>query len=290
MNPLLAVLLGIIQGLTEFLPISSTAHLTIAGKVMGLVDLEHAAAWTAFIAVMQLGTMAAVLIYFWKDLVAILVGLIRDLTAGAAGRRAQGWSRESRLALAIVIGTIPVGIVGLFFEEQIEGALTKSIPVIIGSLVGLAALLWLAEKVARHERTITHVGLLDALLVGCAQALALIPGSSRSGTTITAGLFLGFTREAAARFSFLLSVPAVLASGFFQLYKIAGMMQTGTDVFHFGISNLIIATIVSGISGYAAIAWLLRYLMRHTTMVFVWYRFALGLVLALLLMSGFLQP
>ncbi len=290
MNPLLAVLLGIIQGLTEFLPISSTAHLTIAGKVMGLVDLDHAAAWTAFIAVMQLGTMAAVLVYFWKDLVGILVGLIRDLTTGAASRRAQGWSRESRLALAIVIGTIPVGVVGLFFEDQIEGALTKSIPVIIGSLVVLAALLWLAEKVARHERTITHVGLLDALLVGCAQALALIPGSSRSGTTITAGLFLGFTREAAARFSFLLSVPAVLASGFFQMYKIAGMMQAGTDVFHFGISNLIIATIVSGISGYAAIAWLLRYLMRHTTMVFVWYRFALGLVLALLLMSGFLQP
>ena len=290
MNPLLAVLLGIIQGLTEFLPISSTAHLTIAGKVMGLVDLDHAAAWTAFIAVMQLGTMAAVLVYFWNDLVGILVGLIRDLTTGAASRRAQGWSRESRLALAIVIGTIPVGVVGLFFEDQIEGALTKSIPVIIGSLVVLAALLWLAEKVARHERTITHVGLLDALLVGCAQALALIPGSSRSGTTITAGLFLGFTREAAARFSFLLSVPAVLASGFFQMYKIAGMMQTGTDVFHFGISNLIIATIVSGISGYAAIAWLLRYLMRHTTMVFVWYRFALGLVLALLLMSGFLQP
>jgi undecaprenyl-diphosphatase len=290
LNPLLAVLLGIIQGLTEFLPISSTAHLTIAGKVMGLVDLDHAAAWTAFIAVMQLGTMAAVLVYFWKDLVGILVGLIRDLTTGAANRRAQGWSRESRLALAIVIGTIPVGVVGLFFEDQIEGALTKSIPVIIGSLVALAALLWLAEKVARHERTITHVGLLDALLVGCAQALALIPGSSRSGTTITAGLFLGFTREAAARFSFLLSVPAVLASGFFQMYKIAGMMQAGTDVFHFGISNLIIATIVSGISGYAAIAWLLRYLMRHTTMVFVWYRFALGLVLALLLMSGFLQP
>ncbi|HSQ76516.1 MAG TPA: undecaprenyl-diphosphate phosphatase, partial [Bacteroidota bacterium] len=228
--------------------------------------------------------------YFWKDLVGILVGLIRDLTTGAASRRAQGWSRESRLALAIVIGTIPVGVVGLFFEEQIEGALTKSIPVIIGSLVALAALLWLAERVARHERTITHVGLLDALLVGCAQALALIPGSSRSGTTITAGLFLGFTREAAARFSFLLSVPAVLASGFFQMYKIAGMMQTGADVFSFGMSNLIIATVVSGISGYAAIAWLLRYLMRHTTMVFVWYRFALGLILALLLMSGFLQP
>lgn len=290
MNPFLAVLLGIIQGLTEFLPISSTAHLTIAGKVMGLVDLEHAPAWTAFIAVIQLGTMAAVLIYFWKDLMGILTGLFRDLWTGSARRRAEGWSTESRMALAIVIGTIPVAVVGLFFEEQIEGALTKSIPVIAGSLVILAGLLWVAEKVARHQRTITQVGLLDAVVVGCAQALSLIPGSSRSGTTITAGLFLGLTREAAARFSFLLSVPAVLASGFFQLYKIAGMMQAGTDVFQFGISNLVIATVVSGISGYAAIAWLLKYLMRHTTMVFVWYRFALGLALILLLAAGYLQP
>ena len=285
-----AALLGIIQGLTEFLPISSTAHLTIAGKLLGLVTPDHAESWTAFIAVMQLGTMVAVMVYFWNDLIGILKGLLRDLSTGAAERREHGWSTESRLALAIVLGTIPVGVVGFFFRHQIEGTLTKSIPVIIGSLVGLAALLWFAEKIARHERTITHVGWLDAIIVGCAQALALIPGSSRSGTTITASLFLGFTREAAARFSFLLSVPAVLASGIFELYKIAGMVQAGSVVFHFGIPSLVIATIVSGISGYAAIAWLLKYLIKHTTMVFVWYRIALGIALTLLLMAGLIQP
>ncbi len=205
-------------------------------------------------------------------------------------RRERGWSQQSRLALAIVLGTIPVGLVGFFLRHQIEGVFTKSILVITGSLVGLAALLWLAEKVARHQRTIEHVGLWDALLVGCAQALALIPGSSRSGTTITAALFLGFTREAAARFSFLLSVPAVLASGIYELYKIGSMHQAGTDIFHLGITNLAVATIVSGVSGYAAIAWLLKYLIKHTTMIFVWYRFVLGAVLTLLLMAELIQP
>jgi undecaprenyl-diphosphatase len=289
-NILWAVLLGIIQGLTEFLPISSTAHLTIAGKALGLVTPEHAEAWTAFMAVMQLGTMVSVLLYFRKDVLSILTGTMRDLTTGAAARRENGWSKESRLALATIIGTIPVGIVGFLFRHQIEGVLTKSIPVIIGSLIGLALLLWLAEKVARHERTIDDVGWLDAILVGCAQAMALIPGSSRSGTTITAALFLGFKREAAARFSFLLSLPAVLASGLYELYKIASITQSGADVFHFGMPSLVVATVVSGISGYAAIAWLLRYLMKHTTMVFVWYRIALGILLAILLSAGMLQP
>ena len=174
---------------------------------------------------------------------------MRDLTTGAAARREHGWSKESRLAMATVLGTIPVGIVGFLFRHQIEGVLTKSIPVIIGSLIGLALLLWLAEKVARHERTLDQVGWLDAILVGCAQAMALIPGSSRSGTTITAGLFLGFKREAAARFSFLLSLPAVLASGLYELYKIAAVMQTGADVFHFGMPSLVVATVVSGYIG-----------------------------------------
>ncbi|MCC6396222.1 MAG: undecaprenyl-diphosphatase UppP [Bacteroidetes bacterium] len=290
MNILWAILLGIIQGLTEFLPISSTAHLTIAGKLLGLVDLDHPEAWTAFIAVMQLGTMAAVLVYFWKDLLGVVLGVIRDLFTHAGERRDKGWSQESRLALAIILGTIPVGLVGFLFRHQIEGVFTKSTLVITGSLVGLAALLWLADKVARHERTIRQVRWWDALLVGCAQALALIPGSSRSGTTITAALFLGFTREAAARFSFLLSVPAVLASGFFEIYKIADMHQAGTDVFQLGVANLAVATVVSGISGYMAIAWLLKYLMKHTTLVFVWYRILLGVVLSILLLTGMILP
>ena len=289
MNALWAVILGIIQGLTEFLPISSTAHLTIAGKLFGVVDAEAPESWTAFMAVMQLGTMAAVLIYFRTDLWNVVAGIFRDLTAGTAGRGERGWSQESRLGFAMALGTVPVLLVGYFLRHIIESALTKSTMVIVGSLVCLAALLWLAEKVARHAREVESVTWKDALIVGLAQALALIPGSSRSGTTMTAALFLGFTRSAAARFSFLLSIPAVLASGLYQLYKVVGMLQSGADVFHLGVGNLVIATVVSGLAGYAAIAWLLRYLMRHTTMIFVWYRFALGIVLTLLLMQGILN-
>ena len=289
MNVLWAVILGIIQGLTEFLPISSTAHLTIAGKLFGVVDAENPESWTAFIAVMQLGTMAAVLIYFRMDLWGIVTGVLRDLAGGKEARAAAGWSEQSRLGFAMVIGTIPVLLAGFFLRHLIEGEATKSTMVIIGSLVCLAALLWLAEKVARHAREVAEMTWKDALIVGIAQAFALIPGASRSGTTMTAALFLGFTRSAAARFSFLLSVPAVLASGLYQLYKVIGMVQSGADVFHLGMANLVIATVVSGLAGYAAIAWLLRYLMRHTTMVFVWYRFALGILLTLLLMQGIIN-
>jgi undecaprenyl-diphosphatase len=289
-NIFIAILLGIIQGLTEFLPISSTAHLTIAGKLLGLVDLEHPEAWTAFIAVMQLGTMTAVLLYFRGDLWSMFVALLRDLRSRGNGAGVRGLSQESRMGLYIVLGTIPVALVGFFFRHAIEGVLTKSTLVIIASLVALAALLWLAEKVARHGRALEHVKWYDALLIGIAQAFALIPGSSRSGTTITAALFLGFTRSAAARFSFLLSIPAVLASGLFELVKIVSMVRAGLDVFQLGLVSLAVATLVSGLSGYAAIAWLLRYLMKNTTMVFVVYRLALGVVLTLLLMQGVLEP
>jgi undecaprenyl-diphosphatase len=172
----------------------------------------------------------------------------------------------------------------LLFSKGIHGPFTKSTPVIIASLVVLAALLWLAEKLARHVRTLSNLTTMDAIVVGVAQALALIPGSSRSGTTITAGLFLNFTREAAARFSFLLSIPAILASGAYELLKLDG------EVAQFGYGNLAIATLVAGVSGYMAIAWLLRFLSRNSTMLFVWYRFALGLVLVLLLRFGMIQP
>jgi undecaprenyl-diphosphatase len=289
-NIFIAILLGIIQGLTEFLPISSTAHLTIAGKLLDLVDLEHPEAWTAFIAVMQLGTMTAVLLYFRGDLWSMVAALLRDLRSCGNGAGMSGLAQESRMGLYIVLGTIPVALVGFLFRHAIEGVLTKSTLVIIASLVGLAALLWLAEKVARHVRALEHVRWSDALLIGIAQAFALIPGSSRSGTTITAALFLGFTRSAAARFSFLLSIPAVLASGLFELVKVVSMVRAGLDVFHLGLVPLVVATLVSGLSGYAAIAWLLRYLMKNTTMVFVVYRLALGVVLTLLLMQGILQP
>jgi undecaprenyl-diphosphatase len=156
--------------------------------------------------------------------------------------------------------------------------------VLAGSLIGLALLLWLAEKVSKHSRSFEQINWKDALVIGFAQAMALIPGSSRSGTTMTAALFLGITRNAAARFSFLLSIPAVLASGLFELVRI------DPAVFDLGLTNLIVATVVSALSGYAAIAWLLRYLMKHTTMIFVWYRLILGLLVAALVFLGWMEP
>jgi undecaprenyl-diphosphatase len=278
-----AVLLGIIQGVTEFLPISSTAHLTLAGKLLGLITPEDAAAWTTYIAVIQLGTLAAVVVYFARDLRSMAVSLWNDLRSGT---REAGWtlSADSRLALSVVAGTIPVGLAGLLLSDILHGMLTKSTVVIIGSLVALAFLLWIAEKIARHVRNIGDLRLRDALIIGCAQALALIPGSSRSGTTITAGLFLGLTRPAAARFSFLLSIPAVFASGAHE------MMQIDPSTFTFGTVHLVVGTLVAAVSGYAAIAWLLRYLSSHTALAFVWYRIALGASLALLLLAGIIQP
>jgi undecaprenyl-diphosphatase len=289
-NLLEAIFLGILQGLTEFLPISSTAHLTIAGKVLGLVSQEHPEAWTAFIAVMQLGTLAAVLFYFRRDIVTMIVSAFRDLGQRLGGKWSAPASPETRLAWLIALGTLPVSVIGFLFRHQIEGALTKSLLVIVASLVGLAALLWLAEKIARHAREIHQLHWVDALVIGFGQACALIPGSSRSGTTITAGLFLGLKREPAARFSFLLSIPAVFASGVYELLKIYEMSHAGTDIFQLGMTNLVVSTLVAAISGYAAIAWLLRYLMKNTTMVFVAYRLLLGLVLTALLMFNVLQP
>jgi len=278
LNPLHAILFGIIQGLTEFLPISSTAHLTLTGKLFGFTDEPEA--WTAFMAVIQLGTLAAVVVYFWRDIVSMTRAFFRDLFSG---RGFKGFSVDGRLAFYVIVGTLPVGIVGLPLHTIIEGNLTKSTLVIISSLVALAALLWLAEKLARHVRTIENTTWKDALIVGLAQVCALIPGSSRSGTTITAALFLGIKREAAARFSFLLSIPAVFASGVYEMTKIH------PSVFHLGVSNLVLATAVSAVSGYVAISWLLKYLMKNTTMVFVWYRFALGITLTAFLMLGFIQ-
>lgn len=290
MNIFYAVLLGIIQGLTEFLPISSTAHLTLAGKLLGFIDAGHPESWTAFIAVMQLGTLAAVVVYFRKDFAAMTVAVLRGISAGTLRGPFRAWPQEVRLAVGIIVGTLPVALIGYSLHSIVEGALTKSIPVIVGSLVVLAVFLWLSEKAARHQRSLGELTLVDALVVGFAQVLALIPGSSRSGTTITAGLFLGLTRDTAARFSFLISVPAVFASGLYEMYKILQIVKGGTDVFTLGVGNLLVAAVVSAVAGYAAIAWLLRYLMRNTTLIFVWYRFALGFLLVLLLQTGIILP
>lgn len=279
-----AILLGLIQGLTEFIPVSSTAHLTLAGKLLGLVDSQNSAAWTEFMAIMQMGTLAAVIVYFAGDLFSIIKSVINDLSHRIGKRELIVPSDQTRMGWYVIVGTIPVGLIGLAFSNQIHGWFTKSTSVIIVSLIVLALLLWLAERSAKHVRTLESITLKDALIIGTAQAMALIPGSSRSGTTITAGLFLNLTRESAARFSFLLSIPAVLASGLYEMMKIDGAF------IHLGYGNLIVSTVVAGISGYAAIAWLLRYLSRNSTLLFVWYRIGLGLVLLLMLHYNLIQP
>ena len=282
MNIIEAVILGIIQGITEFLPISSTGHLTLAGKLLNIVSQEHPEQWTAFIAVIQLGTMAAVLVYFWKDIINIINDFLKENISSRRSFSEQ--SLNSRLGWLIIIGTIPVVIIGLAFKHVIEGTLTKNLYVIAGSLIGLAIILALAEMVAKLKRDIKDLTIKDALIIGFAQCFALIPGSSRSGTTITGGLFIGMNREAAARFSFLLSIPAVLASGLLELYESLAFLDSSM------ILNLIVSTIVSGISGYLAIDFLLKYLRKNTTFLFVYYRIALGILIIVLLSLNIIQP
>ena len=277
-----AILLGIIQGLSEFLPISSTGHLTVAGKLMSLISSEHPEQWTAFIAVIQLGTMLAVLVYFWKDLIAIVKDFVNDNLIKPVKYSEQ--KQNSKIGWLIIIGTIPVVIIGLAFKDAIEGALTKNLYVIASSLIILALILALAEKTAKFKKNIENVTLLDSVIIGIAQALSLIPGSSRSGTTITAGLFVGLNREAAARFSFLLSIPAVLASGLLQLYEALKFIDQSMTI------SIIIATIVSGISGYLAIDFLLKFLKKNSTFLFIYYRIGLGIFILILLFNNIIQP
>jgi undecaprenyl-diphosphatase len=289
-NLLHAIVLGLIQGLSEFLPISSTAHLTIAGNILHLIDPRNPEAWTAFIAIMQLGTVTAVVLFFRKELWCMARALLHDVARNGLRSGLAGYSRDSILALYIALGSVPIAVVGLTLRHVIEGALTKNLVVIVGSLIMLAALLWIAEKAARHERGLNAITWKDALVIGGAQVLALVPGASRSGTTITAALFLGISREDAARFSFLLSIPAVIASGLLEAYEVYKVTAVHPNAFNLGIPNLVVATIVAGVAGYATIAWLLRYLMKNTTMVFVWYRFLLGLGITILLFFGVIQP
>jgi undecaprenyl-diphosphatase len=287
MSFLHAIILGLIQGLTEFLPISSTAHLTIAGKLMG--EVKNDQQWTAFIAVIQLGTLIAVILYFWSEILEIIQGFVRANLALVNKRPVTSSQRDHAwLGWLIIIGSLPIAVFGLLLKRIIEGPLTKDLRVIAGSLIGLAIVLTIAEVVGKQRRDMKNVRLSDALAVGFAQVLALIPGSSRSGTTITAGLFSGLKREAAARFSFLLSIPAVAASGLLELPK--ALRPVSADPALQAVAPdwtaIIVATIVAAISGYLSIAFLLRYLQRHTTFVFVGYRIALGLLIIALLIMG----
>ena len=263
-----AIILGVVQGLTEFLPISSTAHLRIVPAFAGWEDPG-----TAFTAVVQLGTMFAVLLYFRHDLLRIGTAWLKSLRQPELRGEI-----DAKLGWFIILGTIPIAIFGLVFKSQIEtGARDLYLIGIVMIVLGLV--LWAAELVGTRERDVESLTLKDAIWIGLAQAAALIPGVSRSGATISAGLFLGLEREAAPRYSFLLSVPAVVLSGLFELKDIGG--GTGASA---GATAL--ATIVAFIVGYAAIAWFLKYLVSHTVKIFVAYRIVVG-VLVLVLVSAY---
>jgi undecaprenyl-diphosphatase len=277
-----AIILGIVQGLTEFLPISSTGHLTVVGKLMGLVSAEHPEQWTSFIAVIQLGTLVAILIYFWNDLWNIAKDFLSDNIIKRKGFAEQSFN--SKMGWFIILGSIPVVVIGLGFKDAIHGAFTKSLNVIAISLIVLGIILAIAEKTGKFKKELKDIKWYDALLIGLAQSLALIPGSSRSGTTITAGIFLGFKRETAARFSFLLSVPAILGSGLLELYEALDFIDSS------GIITLIVATIFSLISGYLTISFLLKFLRTNTTYVFVFYRILAGATILFLVWKNFIQP
>ena len=271
MSILEAIVLGIVQGVTEFLPISSTGHLRIVPAFLGWDDPG-----AAFTAVTQLGTMAAVLLYFREDLLRIARAWWRSLRDRTARSEL-----DARLGWYILLGTIPIGIFGLAFKDQIETG-ARDLYLIGVALIVLGLVLLLAEKVGTRTRSVEQIKTRDGLWMGLAQALALIPGVSRSGATITAGLFLGLDRPSAARFSFLLSVPAVVLSGLLEL----GSILSGEEGEDTGLVALVVATFFAFVAGYASIALLLRFLASHSMVVFVVYRVVLGVLVLVLVSAG----
>jgi undecaprenyl-diphosphatase len=289
MNILQAIILGLVQGLTEFIPVSSTAHLVFAARIVNLYGgadkTLQAQQTTATIAVIQLGTLLAVLIYFARDIVNITRAFVGDHIALLSRSREsrRGLSNDALLGWLVIIGSIPVGIVGLLFKKQIEGTFTKNLWVIATMMVVVGVLLMVAEFVGRRTRDMDRLRVSDALAVGSAQVLALIPGSSRSGSTIMGGLFAGLTRETAARFSFLLSIPAIAASGLLELKEAVHKLPPESYV------SLAVATIISGIVGYMSIWFLLHYLRTHSTGVFIVYRVFVGGVILAALAFGYMS-
>ncbi|MDZ4746691.1 MAG: undecaprenyl-diphosphatase UppP [bacterium] len=274
MSLLTAILLGIIQGLTEFIPISSTAHLTIAAAWFGVIDPNNPQSWTAFMATIQLGTLAAVVVYFYKDIASMTKAFFSENFVVRRPFREQ--SAPSRLAWLVIIGSIPIVVVGFLFKDFFEGTFTKSLEVIGTSLIVVGVLLAIADRLSSFKRTTDQMNIIDALIIGASQVLALIPGSSRSGTTITAGLFRGLTRPEAARFSFLLSLPAIFGAGVLEFVQEAPNLSWET-----GGMQVLSATAAAGITGYLSIAFLMSFLKQRSLMPFVVYRVGLGIVLLL---------
>lgn len=265
------IVLAVLQGLTEFLPVSSSGHLAIASRVFFAGD-----AGASFTAVTQLGTEAAVLIYFARDIWRILTAWFGGLT-DAARRTADYW-----LGWWVIIGTIPICVLGLLFKDQIRSGV-RNLWVIATAMIVFSAVIALAEYIGKQTRDVEQLTWKDSVIVGLAQCLALVPGVSRSGATISAGLFLGMNRELAARFGFLLAIPAVLASGLFSLpdaFKpvTEGMSATG--------AQLAVAILIAFVVGYAAVSWFLKFLVRHSMYWFVGYRIVLGVTVLVLLGTG----
>ena len=275
MNFLDAVILGIVQGLTEFLPISSSAHVQIVQQLLGLDGISKPEL-TAFIATIQLGTEAAVLLYFWRDILRIAGAWFAGLSS-----RAKRSNHDYKLGWMVIIGSLPVVVVGLIFQGFIENQL-RSLWVIAFTLIVFGLILGLVDRFGAKNREINQLTLRHGILYGLGQALAVIPGVSRSGATISAGLALGYTRKAATRYSFLLAIPAVLASGLLEFAKTVGDLPASQ------LAATAVATAVSFIVGYSVIVGLLRYLNSGSYRPFVYWRILLGVVLIVLLNQGFI--
>lgn len=268
-----ALILGIVQGLTEFLPISSSAHLSIVGQLLGREDPG-----SAFTAIVQIGTEAAVVLYFAKD-----IGRIIKKWVLALFGKVPRTDPDVRMGWLVIIGSIPIVLLGLLFQDYIDHAL-RNLWVTVSMLAGFALILYLVDRVARNIKPLEQLSWRDGILFGLAQALALVPGVSRSGATIAAGLAMGYTREAAARYAFLLAIPAVLGSGF---YKLSDVVAEPVNTSWFAIG---LATAVSFIVGLIVVHWLLRYISRNNFTIFVVYRLVLAAVVAVLLLTGVLTP
>lgn len=267
-----AIVLGIIQGTTEFIPISSTAHLRVIPALLGWKDIG-----AAYSAVIQIGTLVATLIYFKKDIFSLTNGFKEALS-----KKDFFTNSESRIFILIILGTIPISVCGLLFKRFIEGE-ARGLYVISAALIILAIVLFIAEKVSTKTKSFQEITIKDGIIIGCAQALALIPGSSRSGVTITAGLFRNLKRETAARYSFLLSIPAIGLSGLYELFKERHVLLNEN------LLSLLIATVVSGITGYLSISFLISYLKKNSNLIFIVYRILLGILILILLSKGVLQ-
>jgi undecaprenyl-diphosphatase len=268
-----AALLGLVQGLTEFLPISSSAHLRIVGSFLPNASDPGA----AFTAITQLGTETAVIVYFWRDIVRIIRAWFRSLTG-----KVERSNPDARMGWLVILGSLPIIVLGLLFQDQIESVL-RSMWIVATMLIVFGMILAVADAIGRQERDLTQLTYKHGILYGFAQAMALIPGVSRSGGTITAGLLMGYTREAAARYSFLLAIPAVFGSGLYQLYKTVSNDGLAGP---YGLAETAMATVIAFVVGYIIIGWFLKFVSTRSYRLFVWYRILLGLALYVLLYFG----